>query len=149
MGVQNFTAIIGANGSGKSNVIDSLLFVFGYRAAKIRSKKVSLLIHSSAGRDDIRSCTVTVHFQKIVDKVMLSIYIILFPCLNHIQDRNEFGVVESSKFYVSRTAFRDNSSRYTVSGQTMSFKEVGLFLRENGVDLVHNRFLILQVKNHI
>ena len=65
--IQNFTAVIGPNGSGKSNVIDSLLFVFGYRASKIRSKKISVLIHSSAGRDNIQSCTVTVHFQKIID----------------------------------------------------------------------------------
>lgn len=67
--LQNFTAIIGPNGSGKSNVIDSLLFVFGYRAAKIRSKKLSALIHSSAGRESINSCTVAVHFKKIVDIV--------------------------------------------------------------------------------
>ena len=63
---KNFTSIIGANGSGKSNVIDALLFVFGYKAAKIRCKKVSVLIHSSAGRENLRSCTVAIHFQKIV-----------------------------------------------------------------------------------
>ena len=66
LNVKNFTSIIGANGSGKSNVIDALLFVFGYKATKIRCKKVSVLIHSSAGREDLRSCTVTIHFQKIV-----------------------------------------------------------------------------------
>lgn len=27
-----FMAIVGANGSGKSNIIDALLFVFGWRA---------------------------------------------------------------------------------------------------------------------
>ncbi|VDN21898.1 unnamed protein product [Gongylonema pulchrum] len=67
----NFSAIIGPNGSGKSNVIDSLLFVFGYRASKIRSKKISVLIHSSAGRENISSCTVGVNFQKIIDLVCL------------------------------------------------------------------------------
>lgn len=66
---QNFSAIIGPNGSGKSNVIDSLLFVFGYRASKIRSKKISVLIHSSAGRENISSCTVGVNFLKIIDLV--------------------------------------------------------------------------------
>ncbi|VDN87012.1 unnamed protein product [Brugia pahangi] len=68
---QNFSAIIGPNGSGKSNVIDSLLFVFGYRASKIRSKKISVLIHSSAGRENISSCTVGVNFQKIIDLVCI------------------------------------------------------------------------------
>ncbi|PIO71659.1 RecF/RecN/SMC protein [Teladorsagia circumcincta] len=66
---KNFTAIIGPNGSGKSNVIDSLLFVFGYKASKIRSKKLSVLIHSSRGHDDINSCSVEVFFEQIIDKV--------------------------------------------------------------------------------
>ena len=50
-------------------MIDSLLFVFGYRAAQIRSKKLSVLIHSSSAHDDVQDCTVTVHFQKILDLV--------------------------------------------------------------------------------
>lgn len=74
---QRFSCIIGPNGSGKSNVIDSMLFVFGYRAQKIRSKKLSVLIHSSDKHKDVQSCTVEVHFQKIIDKVYiyLSMYI--------------------------------------------------------------------------
>lgn len=67
--MQRFSCIIGPNGSGKSNVIDSMLFVFGYRAQKIRSKKISVLIHNSDEHSDIQSCTVEVHFQKIIDKV--------------------------------------------------------------------------------
>lgn len=46
-----------------------MLFVFGYRAQKIRSKKLSVLIHSSDKHKDVESCTVEVHFQKIIDKV--------------------------------------------------------------------------------
>lgn len=69
--MQRFSCIIGPNGSGKSNVIDSMLFVFGYRAQKIRSKKLSVLIHNSDEHKDIQSCTVEVHFQKIIDKVRL------------------------------------------------------------------------------
>ncbi|EJD76188.1 SMC family domain-containing protein [Loa loa] len=124
---QNFSAIIGPNGSGKSNVIDSLLFVFGYRASKIRSKKISVLIHSSAGRENISSCTVGVNFQKITD----------------LPDGG-YDVVPSSQFTVSRTAFRDNSSKYTYNGKTMQFKDIAVLLRGVGIDLIHNRFLILQ-----
>uniref|UniRef100_A0A4W6C248 Structural maintenance of chromosomes 4 n=1 Tax=Lates calcarifer TaxID=8187 RepID=A0A4W6C248_LATCA len=57
---KRFSCIIGPNGSGKSNVIDSMLFVFGYRAQKIRSKKLSVLIHSSDKHKDVQSCTVEV-----------------------------------------------------------------------------------------
>ena len=65
---KSFTSIVGPNGSGKSNVIDSMLFVFGYRAQKIRSKKISVLIHNSDTHPDVQSCTVRVHFQKICPK---------------------------------------------------------------------------------
>ena len=63
-----FTSIIGPNGSGKSNVIDSMLFVFGYRAQKIRNKKLSGLIHQSAGRQNLYECSVEVHFCSIIGK---------------------------------------------------------------------------------
>ena len=70
---QSFSAIVGPNGSGKSNMIDSMLFVFGYRANKIRSKKISVLIHKSENHKQLTSCTVSVHFQKIIDTGVLAI----------------------------------------------------------------------------
>lgn len=51
MGGQSFSAIVGPNGSGKSNTIDALLFVFGYRATKMRQGKLSELIHNSGTID--------------------------------------------------------------------------------------------------
>uniref|UniRef100_A0A3Q2DRS0 Structural maintenance of chromosomes protein n=1 Tax=Cyprinodon variegatus TaxID=28743 RepID=A0A3Q2DRS0_CYPVA len=124
---KRFSCIIGPNGSGKSNVIDSMLFVFGYRAQKIRSKKLSVLIHSSDKHKDVQSCTVEVHFQKIIDK-----------------EGDDYEVIPNSKFYVSRTANKDNSSYYNINGKRATFKEVGTLLRSHGIDLDHNRFLILQ-----
>ncbi|XP_028587254.2 structural maintenance of chromosomes protein 4 isoform X1 [Podarcis muralis] len=124
---KRFSCIIGPNGSGKSNVIDSMLFVFGYRAQKIRSKKLSVLIHNSDEHSDIQSCTVEVHFQKIIDK-----------------EGDDYEVIPNSNFYVSRTAYKDNSSVYHISGKKSTFKDVGFLLRSHGIDLDHNRFLILQ-----
>ncbi|XP_054980756.1 structural maintenance of chromosomes protein 4 [Sorex araneus] len=124
---KRFSCIIGPNGSGKSNVIDSMLFVFGYRAQKIRSKKLSVLIHNSDGHQDIQSCTVEVHFQKIIDK-----------------EGDDYEVIPDSNFCVSRTAYRDNTSVYHISGKKATFKDVGSLLRSHGIDLDHNRFLILQ-----
>ncbi|XP_076435848.1 structural maintenance of chromosomes protein 4-like [Babylonia areolata] len=126
---KSFTSIVGPNGSGKSNVIDSMLFVFGYRANKIRSKKVSVLIHNSENHKDINSCTVAVHFQKIVDTG---------------PGEDEYTVVPDSKIVVSRTAFKDNTSAYSVNGKRANYKEVATLLRASGIDLDHNRFLILQ-----
>ncbi|NWX24428.1 SMC4 protein, partial [Aegotheles bennettii] len=124
---KRFSCIIGPNGSGKSNVIDSMLFVFGYRAQKIRSKKISVLIHNSDGQMDIQSCSVEIHFQKIIDK-----------------EGDDYEVIPNSNFCVSRTAYRDNSSVYHINGKKKTFKDVGTLLRSHGIDLDHNRFLILQ-----
>lgn len=81
---QSFTAIIGPNGSGKSNVIDSMLFVFGYRASKIRSKKISVLLHSSNKFPNITSATVEVHFVQITDKVLKFYIRDLYYCVQTI-----------------------------------------------------------------
>lgn len=64
---QSFSSIVGPNGSGKSNTIDALLFVFGYRASKMRQGKISELIHNSANFPDLDECSVEVHFREIID----------------------------------------------------------------------------------
>ncbi|KAF2348276.1 RecF/RecN/SMC N-terminal [Trinorchestia longiramus] len=124
---KSFSSVVGPNGSGKSNVIDGMLFVFGYRAQKTRSKKISNLIHNSEAHPNVQSCTVAVHFEKIID----------------ISD-DEFKVVPDTKFIVARTAFKDNSSFYQINGKRCQFKVVAKLLRKEGIDLDHNRFLILQ-----
>ncbi|XP_048487177.1 structural maintenance of chromosomes protein 4 [Plutella xylostella] len=124
---KSFTAIIGPNGSGKSNVIDSMLFVFGYRASKIRSKKISVLLHSSSKFPNVQSASVAVHFCQILEG-----------------EGEDFTVVPDSEIVVSRTAFKDNSSFYTLNGKRVQFKEVARMLQSHGIDLDHNRFLILQ-----
>jgi len=123
---KSFTSIVGPNGSGKSNVIDSMLFVFGYKASKIRSKKLSVLIHNSNTHPNVQSCRVSVHFQAIIDK------------------GDDFEVVPNTQFNVARTAMKDNSSFYQLNGKRVQYKEVAKMLREKGIDLDHNRFLILQ-----
>eukprot|EP00090_Calanus_glacialis_P026751 TRINITY_DN42055_c0_g1_i1.p1 TRINITY_DN42055_c0_g1~~TRINITY_DN42055_c0_g1_i1.p1 ORF type:complete len:1294 (+),score=513.23 TRINITY_DN42055_c0_g1_i1:38-3919(+) len=123
---KSFTSIVGPNGSGKSNVIDSMLFVFGYKASKIRSKKLSVLIHNSNTHPNVQSCRVAVHFQAIIDK------------------GDDFEVVPNTQFNVARTAMKDNSSFYQLNGKRVQYKEVAKMLRGKGIDLDHNRFLILQ-----
>lgn len=63
----------------------------------------------------------------------------------HQPGEDEYTVVPDSKIVVSRTAFKDNSSTYTVNGKKATYKEVATLLRASGIDLDHNRFLILQV----
>ena len=134
---QNFSAVIGPNGSGKSNVIDSLLFVFTFKAAKIRLKKLSNLIHfsNSVKNNPPTSCSVTVHFQTVIDVVNKATG-------EQAEDRS-YTVVPGSEFAISRTAFKDNTSVYKVDGKKKNVKQIKLRLKEEGIDLEHNRFLIL------
>jgi len=126
---KRFSSIVGPNGSGKSNVIDALLFVFGKRATQLRLKKVSELIHKSAAFPELEYANVEVHFQLIIDDEA---------------DDDAFEVVPGSEFLVSRTAYKNNTSKYQVDSRTSNFNDVGILLRSHGIDLDNNRFLILQ-----
>ncbi|KAH9980780.1 RecF/RecN/SMC protein [Russula compacta] len=125
---KSFSAIVGPNGSGKSNTIDALLFVFGYRASKMRQGKLSELIHNSAQHPDLQECSVEVHFREIID----------------LPGPDAFTIVPDSSLAVARTAYKNNSSKYTINGRASNYKEVQMLLKGRGIDLDHNRFLILQ-----
>jgi structural maintenance of chromosome 4 len=125
-----FSAVVGPNGSGKSNLIESLLFVFGKRAKRMRLNKLAELIHSSAEHEnDVKYAQVEVYFQEIWD------------------DENEpdhYEVIPGTEFQVARRVDRQSVSKYRLNGQDSSFKEVCDKLQHQGIDLEHNRFLILQ-----
>lgn len=73
-------------------------------------------------------CMVAVHFKQINDL-----------------DEGGYEEVPNSEIVIARTAFKDNSSYYTINGRRVQFKDVSKLLKEHGIDLDHNRFLILQV----
>ena len=124
----SFSAVVGPNGSGKSNVIDSMLFVFGFRANKMRQGKLSELIHKSEQFPDLPSCSVQIHFQYVQD-----------------MENGETKILHSSgKLVVERRAFKNNSSKYYVNGKENNYTEVTRLLKDEGIDLDHKRFLILQ-----
>ena len=55
-------------------------------------------------------------------------------------------VIPGSAFSISRDAFKSNTSRYFIDDKPSNFTEVTTLLRDYGVDLDNNRFLILQVR---
>jgi structural maintenance of chromosome 4 len=126
---KTFTAVIGPNGSGKSNVIDAMLFVFGKQAKKIRLEKLSELIHSSAAHPNLTSASVTVTFVEIEDD----------PA-----DNAKWLELPGSAIAITREVQRNSTSQYFLNGTKSSQKDVVSFLIGKGVDLEHNRFLILQ-----
>ena len=124
----SFSAIVGPNGSGKSNVIDSMLFVFGFRASKMRQDRLSDLIHKSESYQNLDSCSVEITFRYVVDE----------------GDGSSRVDEEKGELVVERRAFRNNTSKYYVNGKESSYTEVTKLLRQQGIDLDHKRFLILQ-----
>ena len=124
---KNFTAVVGQNVSDESNCIDSLLFVFGKRAKQMRLNKLSELIHEST-EHHCTTATVCVYFSDIEDH----------------EDPDTFTELPGSKFSVSRTVNRNNVSQYKINNNPADYKEVVSLLKEKGIDLDHNRFLILQ-----
>ena len=157
---------VAAPGSGKSNVIDAMLFVFGKKASQMRFNKLSELIHRSAEYPDLEYARVSVFFQEIVDDTA---------------SEDDFAIVPGSQVVVTRTATRSNASTYYLNdkkrcarhgggvllsprtalpsgvearlpppcrcpcrSRCSTMTEVTTLLKARGIDLDHNRFLILQ-----
>lgn len=121
-----FNAVVGPNGSGKSNLMESLLFVFGKRANKMRLKKLNELIHNSTKLNNLRNARVSIFFKEIKD------------------DGESFINVPNSSFVLTREVYRNGSSKYFLDNQELGFEELSNILNNKGIDLKHNRFLILQ-----
>jgi structural maintenance of chromosome 4 len=114
----------------------------------MRGAKLSTLLHNSAECPNVKSCSVTVHFEAIAiegvgDNKRLTLFMamidILLLLFSFIKEK------EKIRFSITRIAFPDNSSHYKINERQVSLKEVTKLLREYGVDLDHSRYLILQV----
>lgn len=138
---ENFSAIIGPNGSGKSNIIDAVLFVFGRRASQLRHKKATDLIHKSETLC-ANKARVVVYFSWLNDRVN--------------EGENAGGGTSEGEtaardkdtrwpaFEISREIQADGKGCYKVNGEVVSSSDMVTFVMEQGIDLDHNRFLILQ-----
>eukprot|EP00494_Astrolonche_serrata_P006833 UN06858 len=122
-----YSAVVGPNGSGKSNVIDAIVFCFGKRAAKMRLKRLAELIHQSDKHKDCEYAKVTIHFQDIIDT-----------------SEEGYEIVENSHFTLSRTVKKDSTTKYEINGKQVKYHIVKQLLLRKGVDLTHERYLILQ-----
>jgi structural maintenance of chromosome 4 len=129
---KTFTAVIGPNGSGKSNVIDSMLFVFGRNAKKLRLDKLAEVIHNSAAHPSLSYASVTVNFVRLLETAADE------------KDAEQRQEVPNSELRIKREVYRSGVSQYYIDGTRSTQKEVMECLIAHGVDLEHNRFLILQ-----
>jgi len=133
---QNFSSIVGPNGSGKSNVLDALLFVFVKSGKQLRIAKQDALINHSKVKDatgrmvwECEFARVTVFFYDIQDN-----------------DDGSYEVIEGSHFQITRTVHRKRSpkTQFRIGTRKAKQSEVRELLLSKGIDLKHNRFMILQ-----
>lgn len=111
---KGFNTIVGPNGSGKSNVIDCILFVLGFKAKKLRHSRAEDLIHSGEPRPS--KATV------------------------EIELKDESGKSVS----VARSVTNKGKSTYSINGETAQQERIFELMKGYNVDLVNNRFMILQ-----
>ena len=122
-----FNAIVGPNGSGKSNLMESLLFVFGKRAKSMRLKKLTDLIHKSTNFPDIKYARVSVYFKEIRDK-----------------DDGTYEEISKELVITREINKASGNSKYYLDKHEITHDGLCNRLEEYGIDLKHNRFLILQ-----
>jgi structural maintenance of chromosome 4 len=119
--------VVGPNGSGKSNLMESLLFVFGKRAKRMRLNKLNELIHNSSNMNNLKFARVTLFFKEVRDL-----------------ENEEVEEIPNSSFNMSREVYKNGSSKYLLNGKEIGFDNLCNILISKGIDLKHNRFLILQ-----
>lgn len=111
----HFTAIVGPNGSGKSNIIDSILFVLGFKAKKMRHAVLKDLINAGCSEAYVE---------------------LIF---------NQFTIKRTLRGKLdSDSSLKNVVSKYELDGKEWPSNEIIEYLKERGIDLDNNRFLILQ-----
>ncbi|KAA8499969.1 Structural maintenance of chromosomes protein 4 [Porphyridium purpureum] len=133
---KRFSAIVGPNGSGKSNTVDAMIFVFGRKASQMRMSKLAELIHKSDTFPNCTHASVTIRMAEIIDTPGPS------GESSETSSENEYTVVRS--FEISRSVDAQSASTYRIDGRKATQKDMQELLMSKGVDLKHNRFLILQ-----
>ncbi|KAI5172089.1 structural maintenance of chromosome 4 [Nematocida sp. LUAm3] len=109
-----FNTIVGPNGSGKSNVIDAILFVLGFKAKRLRHSRAEDLIYSGSVSSDSAEVTIC-----LIDQL-------------------------GAPYTISRKVNRKGKSTYALNGSVVGLERISDILKEHNVDIVNNRFMILQ-----
>ena len=107
------TAVVGPNGCGKSNIVDSIKWVIGEQSAKALrgSEMTDVIFNGCATRRPMSFCEVTL----VLDQIG--------------------GVlgVEGDECGITRRLFRDGSSQYFINGKSCRLKDIRELFMDTGV----------------
>ncbi len=110
-----FTAIVGENGSGKSNIFDAITFVMGRRSRSLRAERLEQLLHCPPGGEPLSEAEVALTFD------------------NRSGLFDELLPEPSDEVTLSRRITASSSS-YRLQGKVISAKEVEALLALASVD---------------
>ncbi|XP_065059066.1 structural maintenance of chromosomes protein 1A-like [Rhopilema esculentum] len=117
---KKFTAVIGPNGCGKSNLMDAISFVLGEKTSNLRVKSVKELIHGAPIKRPVASTAyVTAHYMEEQD------------------DGQEKEIIFHRKILGSGTEYR-------INGNTVTPKEYQEKLESIGILIKAKNFLVFQ-----
>eukprot|EP01060_Flectonema_neradi_P035655 TRINITY_DN6622_c0_g3_i1.p1 TRINITY_DN6622_c0_g3~~TRINITY_DN6622_c0_g3_i1.p1 ORF type:complete len:1210 (+),score=310.95 TRINITY_DN6622_c0_g3_i1:65-3631(+) len=125
---REFNAITGLNGSGKSNILDAICFVFAISQAnihKVRVKDPRELIYKS-GQAGITKASVTIDFD------------------NRDEDGKPPGFRDCDVITVSRQIVMDSRSKFFINGTTAQLSQVQNLFHSVQLNVNNPHFLIMQ-----
>ena len=123
---ENFNAITGPNGTGKSNVLDAICFVLGIsKLTQVRVDKMTELIYKN-GQAGITKASVTIVFE------------------NNDAEASPVGYESVQEISVTRKIVMGGSNKYTVNGRVMKQKQVQDLFGSVQLDVNNPHFLIMQ-----
>ncbi|CAN8070880.1 unnamed protein product [Agarophyton chilense] len=121
---KGFTAVIGTNGSGKSNLMDAISFVLGVRTSQLRGNQLRDLVYRNLEDPEDKPAARKAYVKLVYRK------------------NNEGEQVDEMEFM--RTVSFNGSSEYRVSGRIVNLETYNAELAKIGVLVKARNFLVFQ-----
>eukprot|EP01080_Neovahlkampfia_damariscottae_P003009 gene3009-5019_t len=122
----SFNAITGLNGTGKSNILDSICFVLGISELKqVRVSKLQELVYKQ-GQAGVTKASVTIVFD------------------NHDREKSPIGYEDYSQITVTRIIALGGRNKYLINGQNAQLSRVQNLFHSVQLNVNNPHFLIMQ-----
>lgn len=122
----HFNAITGLNGSGKSNILDSICFVLGItNLSQVRAGNLSELVYKQ-GQAGVSKATVTIVFN------------------NHDESKSPVGYEQCREVTVTRQVLIGGKSKYLINGRNAPAGQVQNLFHSVQLNVNNPHFLIMQ-----
>ncbi|XP_065318808.1 structural maintenance of chromosomes protein 2-like [Gordionus sp. m RMFG-2023] len=123
---QEFNAITGLNGSGKSNILDSICFVLGIsNLSQVRVNNLQELIYKN-GQAGITKATVSLIFD------------------NSFKAQSPIGYDNSEEIIITRQIISGGKNKYLINGYNSTNQRVSDLFRSVNLNVNNPHFLIMQ-----